>query len=42
ISEDRIKIIQDHLNDRPRKRLGYLSPNEKYQEFINQQLALVS
>ncbi|MGL5920813.1 MAG: IS30 family transposase, partial [Bacteroidales bacterium] len=42
ISEDRIKIIQDRLNDRPRKRLGYLSPNEKYQEFINQQLALVS
>lgn len=41
LSEERIQIIQERLNDRPRKRLEYLSPNEKYKDIINQELALV-
>lgn len=41
LSIERILIVQDRLNDRPRKRLGYLSPNEKYKNIINQKLALV-
>lgn len=42
LSVERIQIVQDRLNDRPRKRLGFLSPNEKYREIINQQIAFVS
>ena len=32
----RIKWIENKLNNRPRKRLGYLTPNEKFKQIINQ------
>ncbi|MFI3296640.1 MAG: IS30 family transposase, partial [bacterium] len=28
--------IENILNNRPRKRLGYLTPNEKFNQLINQ------
>ncbi|MGV4437157.1 IS30 family transposase, partial [Ornithobacterium rhinotracheale] len=31
-----IKLIENKLNNRPRKRLGYLTPNEKFKQIINQ------
>jgi IS30 family transposase len=31
-----IKRIENILNNRPRKRLGYLTPNEKFKQIINQ------
>ena len=31
----RIKWIENNLNNRPRKRLGYLTPNEKFKQIIN-------
>ena len=31
-----IKWIENKLNNRPRKRLGYLTPNEKFKQIINQ------
>jgi len=32
ISEHQVKEVQDKLNNRPRKRLGYMSPNQKFFE----------
>jgi len=34
ISNERIKFIEDRLNNRPRKSLGYMTPNEAYQQAI--------
>lgn len=36
ISEQYIQEIEDKLNNRPRKRLGYLTPNEKFKILTNQ------
>jgi IS30 family transposase len=30
LTDDDVYAIQEKLNDRPRKRLGWLSPNEKF------------
>ncbi|MFR9554041.1 MAG: IS30 family transposase, partial [Rikenellaceae bacterium] len=29
-----IKWIENKLNNRPRKRLGYLTPNEKFKQIL--------
>jgi len=42
ISDDFIQTIEDILNNRPRKRLGYLTPNEKYNLIMNQKIAFAS
>jgi len=34
ISETRLKYVQDELNDRPRKTLGWLSPHEKFIQLL--------
>jgi IS30 family transposase len=34
VTTERIKFIEDRLNNRPRKILGYLTPNEVYQQAI--------
>jgi len=34
ISKERVKIVQDELNDRPRKTLGFYTPNEKFAELL--------
>jgi IS30 family transposase len=34
ITEEDVKRVQDKLNDRPRKRFGYLSPNEVFNNMI--------
>ena len=34
ITTERIKFIEDRLNNRPRKTLGYRTPNEVYKETI--------
>ena len=36
ITNKQIKWIENKLNNRPRKRLGYLTPNEKFKQIINQ------
>ena len=36
ITNKQIKRIENILNNRPRKRLGYLTPNEKFKQIINQ------
>jgi len=36
ITDKQIKWIENKLNNRPRKRLGYLTPNEKFKQIINQ------
>lgn len=35
ISQKQIKIIQELLNNRPRKKLGYLTPNEVISSVVN-------
>ena len=35
VTEKQIKWIENKLNNRPRKRLGYLTPNEKFKLIIN-------
>ncbi len=30
ITDEQIKIVEDKLNNRPRKTLGFLTPNEVY------------
>jgi len=35
VTNERIKFIENRLNNRPRKSLGYLTPNEVYQRAIN-------
>ena len=34
ISRDRLKEVQDELNDRPRKTLGFYTPHEKFYEVL--------
>lgn len=34
ISEKRLKEVQDELNDRPRKALGFYTPHEKFSEVL--------
>lgn len=34
ISEQQVKEVQDKLNNRPRKRLGFMSPNQKFFEVV--------
>jgi IS30 family transposase len=34
ITNERISFIEERLNNRPRKSLGYYTPNEVYQEAI--------
>ncbi len=36
VTNKKIKQIENILNNRPRKRLGYLTPNEKFKQIINQ------
>jgi IS30 family transposase len=36
VTNKRIKRIENILNNRPRKRLGYITPNEKFKQIINQ------
>lgn len=36
VTNKQIKWIENKLNNRPRKRLGYLTPNEKFKQIINQ------
>lgn len=38
LSEEQLYTIQERLNDRPRKKLGYLTPNEVYGRIINQEV----
>ena len=38
VTNKQIKRIENILNNRPRKRLGYLTPNEKFKQIINQNL----
>ena len=35
VTNKRIKWIENNLSNRPRKRLGYLTPNEKFKQIIN-------
>lgn len=35
VTNKRIKWIENNLNNRPSKRLGYLTPNEKFRQIIN-------
>ena len=35
VTDKQIKRIENILNNRPRKRLGYLTPNEKFKQIIN-------
>jgi len=34
VSDEEIRIIQNRLNNRPRKRLGFKKPAEVYRQFI--------
>jgi IS30 family transposase len=36
VTAKQIKWIENKLNNRPRKRLGFLTPNEKFKQIINQ------
>ncbi len=36
VTKKQIKRIENILNNRPRKRLGYITPNEKFKQIINQ------
>ena len=36
VTNKQIKWIENNLNNRPRKRLGYLTPNEKFKQIFNQ------
>ena len=46
ITEDFIQYVEDKLNNRPRKKLNFLTPNEFYRKFvkqnINQKVAFVT
>ena len=34
VTQEQIKMIQDQLNNRPRKRLGFKTPNEVFMQSI--------
>ncbi|MFI3268943.1 MAG: IS30 family transposase, partial [Rikenellaceae bacterium] len=34
VTAKQIKWIENKLNNRPRKRLGYLTPNEKFKQIL--------
>jgi IS30 family transposase len=34
ISEEKLKMVQNELNDRPRKTLGFYTPHEKFAELL--------
>ena len=34
VSKERLKMVQDELNDRPRKTLGFCTPHEKFAELL--------
>ena len=36
VTDKYIEQIENILNNRPRKKLGYLTPNEKFNQIINQ------
>jgi len=42
ITDKNIRWIENKLNNRPRKRLGYLTPNEKFKQIINQNLVALA
>jgi IS30 family transposase len=43
ITDQQVQYVQNKLNNRPRKKLGYLSPNEFYQiNFSNNKVAFVT
>jgi IS30 family transposase len=43
VTEKKIKWIENKLNNRPRKKIGYLTPNKKFKLIINQNsVAVVS
>jgi IS30 family transposase len=43
ITHQQVEYVQNKLNNRPRKKLGFLSPNEFYQKkFSNQKVAFVT
>lgn len=35
VTEDELKMIENKLNNRPRKRLGFRTPNEVFHESLN-------
>ncbi|MFH1698327.1 MAG: IS30 family transposase, partial [Candidatus Omnitrophota bacterium] len=35
IPNNRLKEVQDELNDRPRKTLGFYTPHEKFSELLH-------
>jgi IS30 family transposase len=35
ITKEQINFIEDRLNNRPRKSLGYRTPNEVYQQHVD-------
>ena len=37
LTDEKIKVVENKLNHRPRKRLGYRSPNDVYLEIIEKQ-----
>jgi IS30 family transposase len=43
VTHQQVSYVQDKLNNRPRKKLGYLSPNEFYKiNFLNHKVAFVT
>jgi IS30 family transposase len=43
VTDKNIEYVQNKLNNRPRKKLGYLSPNEFYlTNLTNQKVAFVT
>ena len=38
ITDEQVALVQDKLNNRPRKRLGYLSPLEYFSKFVRNKL----
>ena len=42
VTNKQIKRIENIINNRPRKRLGYITPNEKFKQIINQNLVALA
>ncbi|RRG18929.1 IS30 family transposase, partial [Ancylomarina euxinus] len=38
----KVKWVQDKLNNRPRKRLNYLTPNEMYNIIVNNKIVALA